>query len=443
MKMRILTFAIFIATISPIVNAQATFELWVGSRIDAALDRAQNVVASDQIKVERNGKGSDRQKESPSTDSRSTSLVDQSSATDFFSLAANVIPVTPGLSQFTSSTGTTMSNSSTTGSTTATASLYALIVAFNKKSPTDPQFYKDHAFSRQLSFTIGTSASDQTKDNTTTPATVYGTKYLVINRRELYSKSSIKALQEARSFVRKAFEADTKLKPAIEILIFAALHPADVATDGKADTTKFGDFLINELSPTKYLATVNELSPETLKQIDALIENSLDVFQAERIAVQNAYDKISKGMQVSVSYTANIRDPKGNNDHRAELIFDYGLSSRINWTFNASGDYTDRKMALDSKGGRAATEFQGNLTKSDSAWGRGPIQISFSGEAKWLTGVKPQYTFQAKLTIPISTGIDLPIAYQYANRTAQLNQTSSEAHLGLSIDVSRLFQALK
>lgn len=49
---------------------------------------------------------------------------------------------------------------------------------------------------------------------------------------------------------------------------------------------------------------------------------------------------------MSVSYTANIRDPKGNNDHRAELIFDYGLSSRLNCTFNASADYIDRKMAL-------------------------------------------------------------------------------------------------
>ena len=146
---------------------------------------------------------------------------------------------------------------------------------------------------------------------------------------------------------------------------------------------------------------------------------------------------------MSVSYTADIRDSKGNNNHRGELIFDYGLSDRINWTFNASGDYTDRKMAPDSKGGRAATEFQGDLTKSNTAWGRTPIRLSFSGEAQWLTSQKPQYTFQAKLTIPLSAGIDLPIVYQYANRTALLNQTNSEAKLGLTVDISRLAEALK
>src|SRR5579864_1743333 len=87
---------------------------WIDKQIEATLD-TQN--------VGQNGQGSDRQKESPSADPRSTSLVDQSSATDFFSVAADVIPVTPGLSQFVSSTGSTMSGSGTAGSTTATASL--------------------------------------------------------------------------------------------------------------------------------------------------------------------------------------------------------------------------------------------------------------------------------------------------------------------------------
>ena len=38
------------------------------------------------------------------------------------------------------------------------------------------------------------------------------------------------------------------------------------------------------------------------------------------------------------------------------------------------------------EGGRAATEFQGNITKSNSPWGRSPLTISFSGEAQlgWM-----------------------------------------------------------
>src|SRR6266436_6722350 len=88
----------------------ATFDAWVQLVIDSIICKQQ---------VGENGKGSDRQKESPSTDSRSTSLVDQSSATDFFSVAANVIPVTPSLSKFIAPNTSTDAGAS--GSATATA----------------------------------------------------------------------------------------------------------------------------------------------------------------------------------------------------------------------------------------------------------------------------------------------------------------------------------
>src|SRR5258708_7520815 len=138
MMTRIVVLLILSATLSPISHAQSAFENWVQSQIQSAIDKKSDALALDRQNVGQNGKGVDRQRESPSTDSRSTSLVDQSSATDFFSVAANVIPVTPGLSQFTSGAESTSSNPSATGSTTATASLYALLAALNKTSPTDP-----------------------------------------------------------------------------------------------------------------------------------------------------------------------------------------------------------------------------------------------------------------------------------------------------------------
>jgi hypothetical protein len=432
---RVFSLFLLLAVLSPFAHAQSAFDAWVKSEIDKSLEK-QN--------VGQNGKGTDRQKESPSADPRSTSLVDQSSATDFFSVAANVIPVTPGLSQFTSGSNSTSSNPSASGSTTATTSLYAILAALNKTTPTDPSFYSQHVSSRQFSFTVGTAASEQATDNTTTPATVYGAKYLIMNGRELYKPKNIERLKGVQSSVSNAAAASAALKYKIKNLIFVTLCPSDVdVATGLPNPTKFFLFSTTDLSDANALNTINNLPVGTKKQIQALIDNTLQAFSKEQSDVQQTYDAISKGMQVSVSYTADIRDAKGNNNHRAEFIVDHGLSDRINWTLNASADYTDRKMALDSKGGRVATEVQGDLTKASSPWGRSPIQISFSGEGIWLTSQKPQYTFQAKLTIPLTAGINLPIVYKYANRTAQLNQTDSEARLGLSIDISRLAQALK
>jgi hypothetical protein len=420
---------------------------WVEKQINAILD-AQNVNGN----VGQNGKGSDRQKASPSADQRSTSLVDQSSATDFFSVAASVIPVTPGLSQFTS--GATTSNSGAEGSTTATASLYAILAGLNKVSPTDPEFYRDHVSSRRFSFTIGTAASTQATDNTTTPATVYGAKVLLINDREIYKKNNLEKLKNVQK--TNAAHASAKLKLQIRKMIFAAVHPTLVDSQGEPLVDSLGKplpevrtFAIEHLSTdAEFQATFDGLSADVKKRIQDLIESSIAPFAHERATLLSTYDDISKKPQLSFSYVADIRDSKGNNDHRVELILDCGLSPRINWTVNASGDYTDRKQATDSKGGRFATSFQGDLTKGDptkpdSGWGKTPIRLTFSGEAKWQTAQKPQYTFQSELSIPLSPGVDLPIVYRYANRTAQINQTDSEARLGLSIDVSRLAQALK
>ena len=100
--------------------ANQSFASWYHDRLVAHIDQMieRNSPSAKDV-VGMNGKGSDRQKESPASDSRSTSLVDQSSATDFFSVAANVIPVPPGLSQFIPATGSTTSDSSAAGSTTA------------------------------------------------------------------------------------------------------------------------------------------------------------------------------------------------------------------------------------------------------------------------------------------------------------------------------------
>jgi hypothetical protein len=408
---------------------------WVDKQIDSALQKDQ---------IGENGQGVDRQRESPSTDSRSTSLVDQSSATDLFSVAANVIPVTPGLSQFIPSTGSTTSDSSAAGSSTATASLYAFLVALNKVSPTDPAFYRDQVFSRRFSFTIGTAASKQATDNTDTPATVYGTKILLVNGRELYTKNNLERLKGVQKAVSEAAKQSAALKQQIKETIFVSLNPSDVDAQGRPDPGKFAAFDAGHMATDAALdATLKDLSPIAMKRINTMIQNSLEAFSKEQMMLLDTYDQISKGRQLSFSYSANIRDAKGNNDHRGELIFDYGLSPRINWTINASGDYTDRKSAADSKGGRFATSFQGNLTKPNSAWGKTPIRLTFSGEGKWQTSQKPQYTFESKLSIPLASGIDLPIVYRYANRIAQIDQASSEARLGLSIDISRLAQAFK
>jgi hypothetical protein len=504
------------ATSAPVVTEVAkncpnnkNFDAWILCQVSDVLDKQQ---------VGQNGKGTARQRESPSTDPRSTALVDESSATDFVSVAASLIPVSSGITQFNPTTGTTSTNSTTSGSGTVTSTVYALLAGFNKTSPTDPQFYKNHIFSRQVSFTIGSAASTQATDNTTTPSTVYGAKVLIINSRELYTNDNLDRIRKVQDKLSLATAASASLTQKIMAIMCSALHPdclqertlgavtvsaggtgygigdvltvgggkggtvtvisvsdgvvtgivvtasgsgysvnGDVPTTGGGGTgakvsvnalssinnVRYLSFQANDLIDANYPNTVNALPAETKKQIEAVVESSIDPFSNLRTELYSAYDNISKGMQMSISGTANIRSGPGNSNYRAELIFDYGLSTRINWTVNGSFDYTDRKLALDSRGGRIATSFEGNLTNPTGGWSRSPLRLIFSGEGDWLSQQKPQYSFDAKLSVPITPGFDLPIEYRFANRTAQLNQNDSQVRFGLAVDLSRIAQALK
>ena len=342
-----------------------------------------------------------------------------------------------------------------TGAGTVTSTLFALLAGFNGVSPTDPTFYKDHVDARRFSFTVGTAASTMAADNTTTPATVAGAKFLVWNGRELYRQKNLELIRTAQDNLSKATATGAVLKARILRMIFADLHPDGLDKNGNLDLPVgaqpcvskacelYVTFLTTEMNETQFQSTVSKLSASAKKSITDLLALGIEPFVNLKNNLQDTYDKIQKAGQFSVAYTADIRSGKGYNDHKAELIYDYGLSPRINWTANANGEYTDKKTGKNSEGGSAATQFTGKLTKPNSSWGRLPITLSFSGAAKWMTMQKPQYNVQAQLTIPISGGLDLPIVYRYGNKAALEQNNGSQASLGLSVDLSRLTQSLK
>ncbi len=418
--------------------AGQSFNDWLDQRVRAAIDAA---------KVLENGKGSSRQKETPSGDDRSTSLVDQSSTTDFLSTALQLIPVSNigGLTSGQQSGSMADASRQGSGSGSVTVTGYSLLAALSKHSLTDPQFYQDHTGARRLSFTVGTAASDAATDGTSKAGTILGLKVIVINGRDLYSKTG----KEAIAKVQIANTDRTKIAGAlfdqVQRLIVESCQPnGQCGRSGRPMTqAELAAAFLQFASLFQNMDNLR-LSPELSKQIDSLIQEALWGYESYQKLVREGYDKVRNGRQLAISYQVVKRPDSGNDDHRAEASFDYGLTDRITWTWNASFDYKDRKNLSRIRGGRVATEFKGNLTpESLNPLGRAPVTLSFSGEAKGMEMMKPQYTFQAKLSIPLGTGLDLPIAYRFANRQAQINQHDSDVRLGLTVDVGRLIQLIK
>jgi hypothetical protein len=411
-------------TTCPSIAAAQTFDQWFDTRVDHAVSVAT---------VAENSTGAERQREAPS-DPRSTSLVDQTSSTDFVAAAVNLATVIdPRVAALTGSSAT----GAGTGSQVVTTSVYALLAGLNATRPTDPQFYAKHVNARRFSLTVGTAASDKTKHNTDAPATVFGVKVLLLNGRELFTKNNLQQLKMVQTQLSRATAAGAMLKRRIQEILFLDRFP-DAAPKGVMDE-RFVPFLTS-ISEPQFAATIAAVPREVLDRIDAEILASADSFVTLQKQIRSAYDEIKGGQQLAVAYTSNTRPGTGYDEHRAELIFDYGISARIMWTANGSFDYLDKNAAGSTSEGRFATEFVGDLTHPADPAGRLPIRASVSGQFFWSKGNQIQRDLQAKLTVPLTTGVDLPFVYRYTNSTER-DVSGAEAKVGLTVDLGRLLNA--
>jgi hypothetical protein len=213
----------------------------------------------------------------------------------------------------------------------------------------------------------------------------------------------------------------------------------EAMVNGGPDPTRFAAF-IPTLADTQFAGTIARASPEVLERIDAEIAAAADPFVALQSKIRSVYDEIKRGGQLAVSYTSNMRPGTGYDEHRGQLIFDYGLSPRILWTANGSFDYLDKKAAGAVREGRLATEFVGDLSYPRDPFGRVPIRVSVSGQFFWTDGRQSQRDLQAKLSVPLTAGVELPLVFRYTN-SDERDVSGAEAKVGLTVDLGRLLMA--
>jgi hypothetical protein len=417
--------------------APDTFVTWIEARVLAAIaaKKAAAQAAAEEKKVGDNGNGTANQKEAPSADSASTSLVDSSAASDFVSLALSLSGLTP-----------TEDDESKPKSGSITVTAYSLAAGIKGVALTDPQFYKNATKWRRLALTIGSEDSKPEEVFTDKASTNIGVKFLIINSRDVYSNHAQNEFNrmDAAVGVFQRLELDDRNR--LECVIFRAVtgRAASTADCRTADPTAFAAFLAtNPFDTAQWPSNHAELE----KHVDAMaaVNGIVESIAAAKVTaldqVAAAVERIQKARQLSIAYFTKRRQDEGTDEHRIELIFDYGLSDRLNWTVNGSYDRKDRKKAetKDSDSGRLATEFQAKLTSPGSqVWSAAPVLIAGSAEASKESAADWLIRTQVKVTIPVATGITIPIAYTYASRASEGIEAGPAFKFSLSIDPVRL-----
>jgi hypothetical protein len=403
------------------------FNVWLRCRIDARKTVAATEVTrsniGDKFKASTHGPmvlnatNGTRQEDTAAVSSNSNSLVDQSSASDFVNLALNLSKLSPSTSP-----------GNNANSVTVTTSAYALYAAANYHDALDPAFYNRNREWRRFFLTLGQDVPDTTSSNigaSTDPhanrsGTIVGLKVLLWNGRDITDPRNAK-------MVNSVFDDS----------LAAAGHAGHAESAIVVDVHAIPDI-------EKRFAT---LTVGENQRVDQIIDQSVgpiqDLDRISAAAYETLKEELSRRPQLSVAYSAELRDNQGYNQHSVRAVLDWGFNPRLNWTGNAGFDFYDAKdFGLNRSGGSAATELQVRITEDLKQIQ--PILFSLSGYGQWLTNVNPTYKIQGKLTIPLGqkTGVSFPISVTYASRTDLIQEAHTEAKFGFTFDAAKIAAAL-
>jgi hypothetical protein len=417
-----------------------------------------------------------KQTEAPSQGSNSTSLVDQTSASDLVSMALSLAGVS----------GNSTDNSSPK-SLSVTASAYSLYALFKQQDPLDAQFYNNNARWRRLSLTLGYD-NDQTQSGNSSHATIAGAKLLIVNNRDLsscgnHSIGSIKSTGRCKS-QQKLFDSlkiasisfgqielqvqlylmkrddvaatlttpewrgflesnrsgpDSGMVSQLETDSVKDLFGSDRSKWTRLEKMFFVEFANKHFDKAGFPAILSLIGKDGIAQIDSIVAGQAQAFLDLSDSGTQALEALRTAPQFSVAFTSTTRPGTGANQYVAETIFDYGVVKRINLSLNNTFTYKDAKtLGGITRGSKFVGDLQFQLTKEKRLTGRDPITFDVGGEGDWMTKTSPTYKGQVKVNIPIVDGITLPVSITFSNRTDLIKERDVIGKFGFTFDTTKL-----
>lgn len=430
-------------TVAARCAAPRSLTIWINCLTGLARELASGQIAPTQENLARlNQRSGGRHVEAPSLAGNSTSLVDQSQPPDLFSFALGLAGLR-GDSQSNNAQGMTI-----------TTTAYALYAGLTHNDPLDPAFYLSHAPLRRFAFTVGYENANEEEEDASRRgrATIIGARVLVMNRRDVSRDDNrLRLHQVAES--QRAMAVDTArfqrevtdylYRQLAESRLGPAVAGGGIPTQEQLEDHR--DKFVNEvLSPDRLQETVASLTSRQLREIEEIILRNINSTVAFHEVNRRVVEDIRQRPQLALNFQSRLRQGVGTDEYRGQVTFDHGLARRINLSLNASFDYEDSQtIGGDRRGGRIAAETQFRLNRERLEFSRNnnPFIFSVGGEGRWLTNSSPSYTGQAKLTIPLFTGVDFPISVSVANRSELVQERTVRGRFGFTFDFAKLLDA--
>ncbi|MBV9469346.1 MAG: hypothetical protein JOZ57_08875, partial [Abitibacteriaceae bacterium] len=382
--------------------------------------------------------------QTPLISAGSDSLIEHSAVPDLFSFAANYA------SAFNNGSGRT-----TIPSLSFTA--YALLHG----ASLDPVTYERYRALRKLSFSV---AQDATKTGSaaggsTTPGSaagavagaavggttpkdpIWGVKYLLVDRRDASHSSNRKLLAAISQQLDAYGVALLKVRRLVIARLYENLQERDdslvqgrTVEQFSAALASLGTGGVNPLFQAVYpkITTEDRQMVEDAIARSGIIESALRYDETVRSTIQ----QLESNPQWALSLQTKRQQDGHPDDYLAGLVYEVGRGGKSNLTFNASYGRQTTSGLASKTGLKLAAGYEVPLDVVPGGAGKGPRRFSLSVEAN--NTVAPQiYKAQAKLSIPLADGIEIPLSVTTANRREFINEGKVQGRIGLTFDLEK------
>jgi hypothetical protein len=228
-----------------------------------------------------------------------------------------------------------------------------------------------------------------------------------------------------------------KARENLPVALVATLPPADA---GKLTTQeKFDNVLSNGAA---FESIVASLTDDEKKHIDAIVSSNITAFAALSTVTRDAVRTIRTRPQFALEFVTTQRKGGRPDEYNAILTFDKGMGTN-SFTMNGSFIYKNSPTGTDTKGGKFAAAFHMPLNGFKPLAYKDPLLLSIEADATGMTNTAPIYKAQAKLTIPLLAGMEIPLSVSVANRTEFVNEKEVKGKFGFTFDVSKVMKAFR
>jgi hypothetical protein len=308
------------------------------------------------------------------------------------------------------------------------SSLYLFWTLLKGQGLLDPGFYNRSGLARR----IGLNLAFDRDDSTGLTTTQFQAKIKVLDRGPLFGDNA--PTGQVRSALERAADAYGRLDSTVVVTLYEAIGT-------KRGQTRL-QFLNSLNEPQSRDAALDEAGAGVRRAIDKTIEQFVGSFVALTETMSRVVEQSRSRPEASIGVT--FRDePESGSETRIVGILDLLARRSLDFTLNSGVEIVDVAGSDDRVRFEIATQLLFLLSPDNRFDGKAPMSLALAGSGRFAKDEAGTWRAQARLLLPLTDGINVPISATWASRSDLIDEGHVLGQVGFSFDTIQMIAALR